>query len=101
MIGIFCIVKSIGLYTAKGKFDLAYAADAIVYHKEGASTGFSSNKTNIKSLYYLTRSRLLLTAKHCPWALPTVVLHFFAALRMFWRRTFVARLGFIFKLLEA
>lgn len=79
-------------YSATGRFDLAYAPEAVVYHKEGASTGFSSKQTNIKSLYHLTRSRLLLTAKHHPWALPTVGLSIlFAALRMFWRRVCTSR----------
>lgn len=74
-------------YRAKGRFEFAYAKDAIVYHKEGASTGFSSSKINLRSLYHLTRSRLLLTARHHPWALPTVCAGiFFAALRMVWRR---------------
>lgn len=79
-------------YSATGRFDLAYAPEAVVYHKEGVSTGFSSKQTNLKSLYYLTRSRLLLTAKHHPWALPTVGLSIlFAALRMFWRRVCTSR----------
>lgn len=79
-------------YSAAGRFDLAYAPEAVVYHKEGASTGFSCTQTNIKSLYYLTRSRLLLTAKHHPWALPSVGLSIlFAALRMFWRRVCTSR----------
>ncbi|WP_291333334.1 glycosyltransferase family 2 protein [Desulfovibrio sp.] len=74
-------------YAANGAFDLAYAADAIVHHNEGLTTGFYSKQANLKSLYYLTRSRILLTAKHHPWALPTVGLSIvFAALRMFWRR---------------
>lgn len=85
-------------YSAKGCFDLAYAPDAIVHHKEGASTGFSNTQTDIKSLYYLTRSRLLLTAKHFPWALPTVGLSiFFAALRMFWRRACSSRVASFLK----
>ena len=74
-------------YSANGAFDLAYAPDAIVYHKEGSSTGFSFNKVNIKALWYMTRSRILLTVKHKPWAIPTVGLSIaFAALRMAWRR---------------
>lgn len=79
-------------YSATGRFDLAYAPEAVVYHREGVSTGFSSKQANFKSLYYLTRSRLLLTAKHHPWALPTVGLSIlFAALRMFWRRVCTSR----------
>lgn len=74
-------------YTSRGKFDFAYAADAIVYHKEGATTGFSSKKIKPLSLWYLLRSRVLLTAKHKPWALPTVSMSIvFAALRMVWVR---------------
>ena len=74
-------------YSAKGAFDLVYAADAVVYHKEGCATGSSSHKVNLKTLWYLTRSRILLTAKHKPWALPSVGLCIcFAAVRMFWRK---------------
>lgn len=74
-------------FSAKGRFDFAYAQDAVVYHKEGSTTGISSSTKNIKSLYYLTRSRILLTAKHHPWALPTVFLGIcFAGLRMLWRQ---------------
>lgn len=74
-------------YSAKGRFDLAYAPDAIVYHKGGASTGFSSDKSALISFWHLTRSRLLLTWKHVPEALPTVCLAIsWAAGRMLWRR---------------
>lgn len=79
-------------YSAAGKFDLAYAPDALVYHKEGASTGFSYKKLNVRLLWHLTRSRLLLTWKHTPEALPTVCLSIaYAALRMAWRRIVGAR----------
>lgn len=74
-------------YSAKRRFDLAYAPDAIIYHKEGRSTGFSAQKTSLRALWLLTRSRLLLTMKHTPWALPSVTLCIvFAAFRMVWRR---------------
>ncbi|WP_319543105.1 glycosyltransferase family 2 protein [uncultured Pseudodesulfovibrio sp.] len=74
-------------YNSKGQFDFAYASDALVYHKEGATTGFSGNNLNLFSLWHLTRSRVLLTAKHKPWALPTVGISIlFAAFRMCWRR---------------
>lgn len=74
-------------YSAKGRFDLAYAPDALVWHKEGASTGFSHANFNARRLITLTRSRLLLTAKHMPLALPSVCLSIvYAAARMVWRR---------------
>lgn len=74
-------------YSSGGKFDFAYAPDALVQHKEGGSTGFSYKKFNARFLYHLTRSRLLLTWKHSPTALPTVCLSIvFAALRMLYRR---------------
>ena len=74
-------------YSAKGAFDLAYAPDAIVYHKEGGTTGSSSRSTNYNALWHLTRSRVLLAAKHHPCALPAVGLSIcFAAFRMAWRR---------------
>lgn len=74
-------------YSAKGRFDFAYAQDALVWHKEGGSTGFSHASFNAHRLLQLTRSRLLLTAKHHPLALPSVCLSIvFAAARMAWRR---------------
>lgn len=74
-------------YSAAGRFDLAYAPDAVIWHKEGASTGFSHAAFNPRRLYNLLRSRLLLTARHTPAALPTVCAGIaFAAARMVWRR---------------
>jgi GT2 family glycosyltransferase len=74
-------------YRAAGKFDFSYAPDAVVYHREGGTTGFSSNTLTARALWHLTRSRLLLTWKHTPVALPTVCLSIvFAALRMAYRR---------------
>lgn len=55
-------------------FDLAYAPGAIVYHKEGASTGMNCHIRNLKRLMQLARSRLLLAWKHQPLACPTVFL---------------------------
>ncbi len=74
-------------YSARGRFDLAYAADAVVWHKEGGSTGHSWRQVNARALLLLARSRILLTWKHKPQALPTVCLSIvFAAARMAWRR---------------
>lgn len=74
-------------YSARGRFDFAYAPDAVIWHKEGATTGFSRTSFNPRRLFDLTRSRLLLTAKHAPAALPTVCVSIaYAAVRMLWRR---------------
>lgn len=82
-------------YRSKGLFDISYAPNAIVYHREGRSTGFSCKKINLRSLWYLVRSRILLTSKHKPWALPTVCLSIvFAAVRMAWRRLVVKTIKF-------
>ena len=79
-------------YSARGRFDFAYAPDAVVYHREGGSTGFSRRKINVRALCHLTRSRVLLVAKHMPIALPSVCLSMaFAAMRMVWRRLWLSR----------
>lgn len=73
-------------YSAAGRFDFAYAADAVVYHHEGASTGWP---TRVKPgrLLQMVRSRIRLTAKHVPYALPTVCCAIaFAAVRLVFRR---------------
>lgn len=72
---------------SKKQFDFAYAPQAVVKHKEGGATGFSNRKKDFRSLFRLTRSRLLLTWKHAPYAIPTVCLGIvFAAFRMALRR---------------
>ena len=81
-------------YSAKGRFDFAYAPGALVLHKEGATTGFSHTKLRVKSLWYLTRSRILLAWKHVPYALPSVCFTIFAAAaRMLWRRLEIRKRG--------
>lgn len=55
-----------------GRFDLSYAEDALVWHKEGASTGFSHASFNAGRAWRLARSRLRLACKHAPWTVPTV-----------------------------
>jgi GT2 family glycosyltransferase len=73
-------------FSAAGRFDLAYASQAHVFHKEGNSTGWSSSSFSPRMLYWLTRSRLRLAVRHNPWTLPTVVLGIaFAGLRLLLR----------------
>ena len=82
-------------YSAKGLFNISYAPDAVVYHREGRSTGFSCNKIKLWPLWHLVKSRIFLTAKHKPWALPTVCLSIvFAAFRMVWRRLVIKLIKF-------
>jgi GT2 family glycosyltransferase len=59
----------------KGRYRLAYADDAVVYHKEGASIGSSHQraKSSALSSFFMVRSRLRFTRRFYPWALPSVV----------------------------
>lgn len=61
---------------AKGKYSLAYAPEAVVYHKVGASIGTSSDprKKSLICDYYNIRNRLFFTGRYFPFALPTVYL---------------------------
>jgi GT2 family glycosyltransferase len=59
-------------FRAGGRFDLAYASDALVRHREGCTTGHYRACINIRALLRLARSRLLLAWKHAPYALPLV-----------------------------
>lgn len=62
-------------YRARGRFGLAYAADSVVYHKEGGSAGTGAPETKGRKVdYFVVRSRLLFTWKFVPWALPTIYL---------------------------
>lgn len=75
-----------------GGFDLAYAPGAMVWHREGASTGWNGRgPVALRPLLRLTASRLRCTWRHHPQWLPTVLLGIvFAAARLWgkrlWRR---------------
>lgn len=58
----------------KGRYRFAYADDAVVYHKEGASIGSSDQRARRSALasFFLVRSRLRFTRRFYPWALPSV-----------------------------
>lgn len=60
---------------AKGKFSLAYAPGAVVYHKIGGSIGTSSNPMQKSRTcdYFSIRNRLFFTRRYYPLALPFVV----------------------------
>jgi GT2 family glycosyltransferase len=59
----------------RGRYRLAYADDAVVYHKEGASIGSSHqrSKTSALSSFFMVRSRLRFTRRFYPWAVPSVI----------------------------
>lgn len=57
---------------ACGRFDFGYAASALVYHEEGASTGWNRFSFHWRSSLSMFRSRLRLAWIHHPWLLPTV-----------------------------
>lgn len=58
----------------KGKFATGCVADAVVYHKEGASAGsgsqLSARARSPLSEYHLIRSKMIFGAKHYPYLLP-------------------------------
>ena len=67
-------------------FRLGYAPDAVVYHAEGATTGMNQRSRTLRRMLQLTRSRILLAAKHNPLAILTVMVScVFAALRLAFR----------------
>jgi hypothetical protein len=61
---------------ARGFFSLAFASDAHVYHKQGASLGSSSDPMarSFEADMYGIRNRIAVTRRHFPYALPTVYL---------------------------
>lgn len=56
-------------------FRLGFAPGAVVYHKEGGTSGSSSNKArrSLLSEHYMVRSALLFTRKFYPLCLPSVL----------------------------
>jgi len=66
---------------AAGRFELGYAADAVVWHHEGATIGSSSDpgRSSEVSDFFMCRSQLRFTRRFHPVALPSVWL--FAWLR--------------------
>ncbi len=57
---------------AKGKFELGYAPESLVYHKEGRSVGNQPKAYSDTSVYYMMRSRVKFMRKFFPKALPIV-----------------------------
>jgi hypothetical protein len=61
---------------SKGRFLLGYAPQSIIYHKEGAQAGSSSDrmKRSLLSDRFLSKNRVLFTRRYLPWALPSVLI---------------------------
>jgi len=61
---------------ARGLFSLSFAAESVVYHKQGATLGSRPDAKDRSDLadYYGIRNRLLVTRRYFPLALPTVYL---------------------------
>lgn len=63
---------------ARGRYRLALAPQAVVYHKVGASfaksEGGKQRRFNLTADYYGTRNRLAFTQKYFPYALPALYL---------------------------
>lgn len=93
---LYCEELSWAQTARRFNFAQSFATHSIVFHKEGASAG-SSKEAALRSLtaeHYLTRSRILFTRHHHPWAIPTVTVWLLlttirAALRRDWKRIFV------------
>jgi GT2 family glycosyltransferase len=73
----FLYFEEVDLCTrARKSYKLAYAAQSVVYHKEGASIGSSTVKgkrQSAKAQLYASRNRILFTRAHFPPGLLTVV----------------------------
>jgi len=57
----------------KAGYELAYASQAVVFHKEGAAIGTGTGaRRSLLAEYYGMRNKLKVTWRFFPWALPTV-----------------------------
>ncbi len=86
---------------ARGRYELAYARDAVVYHKEGGSIGATQLSVNNKSKlsdYHSIRNRLVVTRRHFPFAMPTVYLGLLVAVLNRLRRGQVDRAWMILRI---
>ena len=87
----------------KRGWSLAYEPQAIVYHKEGATIGGSSQlkktEKSILSDFYSLRNRLLITRKYFPWHAPTVYLTFLLTLVNRIRRKQLNRVSMVINVL--
>ncbi len=67
---------------ARGRYDITYAPESIVYHKEGKAIGANHDTRHKSRLadYFWTKNRLKITRRFFPYALPTVYLTLLGAI---------------------
>ncbi|MFV3075542.1 glycosyltransferase family 2 protein [Niveispirillum fermenti] len=72
--GFFLYFEEID-YCRRGRhlFDLGYAPDSIVLHKEGGTTGGHRHEISLLADFYNLRNRLRVTWRHFPYAMPTIL----------------------------
>lgn len=88
---------------AKQRYEICYASKSIVFHREGGSTGGGNRNRSEKSKtadYYEIRSRLLMTRKFYPYAIPSVCLALGVSVLNRVHRRQWDRIGMIFKILK-
>jgi len=61
------------LRARRAGFRLGYASRSLVYHKQGSSIGTSPQGGSDLSLFYLYRAKVMFTARHYRWLLPSVL----------------------------
>ncbi len=85
----------------RGNWQLGYAWQAKVYHKDGSSTGGNKDKRTTSKLsdYYYSRAKVLFTRKYYPACLPTVYLSFLIVLFNRFRRGKYDHIPLLVKLL--
>lgn len=76
-------------FSANGRFDLSYAQDAEIFHREGRSSTWSRKRRSLIGFYRIARSRILLAAKFHPWFIPTVMFSLIYALARLAARSLV------------
>jgi GT2 family glycosyltransferase len=82
---------------AKGRYNLIFAPDSIVYHKVGASILKGANRRDTSTAdYYMFRNSVIITLRYHPPALPIVLprgltLYLFRRLMAFIRRFVIDR----------
>ena len=84
------------LQSLRAGFDLAWARDSLVAHKEGASSGAQGTHTRPRYVDYLSiRNRVALVRRYSPWALPVALLSLLGVCWNRIRRGQADRLGLI------